>query len=171
MDQISLGEDDIGIGQNDEIISLVPIDTIRTDIVSSRREKPIFQVNFPIKKARLDMTRSSIILESRANEQYIIDIDTGESVIFPQTTGIESVVYHRSAWKIRMGDTLYEYRMNTWQKSIRFTDFIDLSPRWRIGYIGATDSEKRSIRNITSSESQILLLDRKNGREKTLRIG
>lgn len=56
-------------------------------------------------------------------------------------------------------------------KNPRFTDYIDISPSLRIGYIAASDTEKLTLQNLKNDTSYIVSLDRDTGISKVLKTG
>jgi hypothetical protein len=70
------------------------------------------------------------------------------------------VEYKNDIWKIKTERALYEKINDTWQENPRFTDYIDISRRYRIGYIDASDTVKLSLSNLPPGISVFILLDR-----------
>ena len=149
----------IGKNQNGDLISL------RTDIsgwmslYNSKKEGSFFQSAFAIQSARLDASRNYVILRSPNEDQYIVSLDEKRNTIFPLREEIDMISFEE-VWKVRTKSDLYEYLWSTWQKNPRFTDYIDISSRYRIGYIDRSDTVKLSLGNLPLWESLFILLDR-----------
>jgi hypothetical protein len=67
-------------------------------------------------------------------------------IIFPFRETILLVSYE-TTWKVLTTSGAYELRFDTWQKNPRFTDIIDISDRYRIGYISREDEGKLTLQN------------------------
>lgn len=50
----------------------------------------------------------------------------------------------------------------------RFTDYIDITDRYRIGYISKDDTEKLELSNFPTNESVFIRVDRDTGRSKVI---
>lgn len=159
----------IWVSIDDAIITLERTSTGNV-IVSSQKNAPIFFTLSSVKSTSLDLSRTCVILSSIANDRYLIDISTGENIVFPFSENIKLVSYlGENLWKVRTEDRLYEYDGNSWSENLRFTDYIDISSRYRIGYIDANDQQKMSLSNLDSSESLLLFLDRKTGESRIVK--
>ncbi len=126
------------------------------------RVSPLVTTSLPILSGKIDASRTYAILRGSTDEQHIYSLeDKRESIVFPYPEEIDIVTYS-TYWKVRTKSTLYEYIWGNWIENIRFTDFIDISPRYRIGYIDTSDTRKLSLQNLPLDNSLFLLLDRKS---------
>ncbi len=160
----------IGTSQAGEDIRMEKSATGMIWFFLSWSEVPFFSTHATIASVQIDRTHSSLIIDTMTREKYIVDIYTGESMLYDRGDDILSAVMSYS-WKIRTNNELYEHTGDTWQKNMRFTDYIDISPRWRIGYIDAWDTPIHAVQNISPQESLLILLDRKTGVQKILKKG
>jgi hypothetical protein len=81
-----------------------------------------------------------------------------------------SIVHNEKLWKVRTEKSVYEYT-GVWKKNLRFSDYIDIDSRYRIGYISRQEREKLALQNLPLEESYLILLDRKNARTTILTKG
>lgn len=58
-----------------------------------------------------------------------------------------------------------------WIENPRFTDYIDLNARYRIGYIAKTDTEKLELSNYPKGESVLIRVDREIGTSSVIARG
>ncbi len=65
--------------------------------------------------------------------------------------------------KVRTKNNVYFQSQENWIENPRFTDYIDISPRYRIGYIASNDSEKLELSNYPKGESVLVRVDRETG--------
>ena len=95
-----------------------------------------------------DLSHEYILIQS----QDVINIvakDFSREVEFPRSLGTPFIVtWYDGKWKVRTQDRVYENIGQDWEKNMRFTDYIDLTPYDRLGYIDASDSEHLSLGNL-----------------------
>ncbi len=89
-------------------------------------------------------------------------------MIFPYEETID-IVSFSDRWKVRTTLSVYELSDDIWKKNLRFTDYIDISSRYRIGYIDIRDQEKLSLANLPLENSLFILLDRSNGETRIIK--
>lgn len=97
-------------------------------------------------------------------------MDGRKSIIFPYNETV-TLVNSDNFWKIRTKKNVYTFENGDWRKNPRFTDYIDISPSLRIGYIAASDTEKIALQNLKQDTSYIISLDRDTGTSKILKTG
>lgn len=117
---------------------------------------------FPIFSGKLDASKEFFILQKSKNEQDILSIHLSESMNFPFSEPIK-MVDHTDLWKVTTDRSVYTFDGNTWTKNPRFSDFIDLDQTHRIGYIRASDVDKKSLGNYKQNGGIFVLLDRTDG--------
>lgn len=132
---------------------------------------PLFSLPFVPKKAILDISGKFLILERDLNNQFLISLDGSISANFPYSEDVKIIQYSDNTWKILTTNWVFIQSSFGWEENPRFRDYIDLSPQYRLGYLAAADREKKSLQNIESSESLLLLLDRKSTTIHTLEKG
>ncbi len=132
---------------------------------------PLFTIPFLTKSAWIDLSQKFLILERSSLDRFLVSLDGSVSIDFPYSWEIKIINYSDNEWKILTSEGLYTYSSFGWEKNIRFWDYIDLSPQYRLGYISASDNEKKSLQNIKESLSLFLLLDRKSTKVRTLEKG
>ncbi len=130
-----------------------------TGLYIGERTRPNFIFSLPIRTARLDASRDYLIVQWERSEQYIFSLDWHHKMIFPYEEDIEIITFNET-WKVRTNSDVYELSNDVWKKHLRFTDYIDISPRYRIGYIDKFDKEKLSLANLPLEDSLFILLDR-----------
>lgn len=127
-----------------------------------------FVFSLPVLLAKLDASRSFLIIQSEKSEQYIFSLDGQNKTIFPYEMPIDIVSFD-NIWKIQTQNDVYEWQDDAWKKNLRFTDYYDISSRYRIGYIDQSDKEKLSLANFPLEDSLFILLDRTNGESKIIK--
>jgi hypothetical protein len=132
------------------------------------KNNPNFSFSVPFQSLFLDRTKNYLIVESQRSEQYIYSLDGQNKIIFPFSERIE-IVSQLPNWKIRTINDIYEYSEGTWKKNPRFTDYIDISSRYRIGYIDKKDQKKLSLQNLPLDESLFFLVDRTSTSSKIIK--
>ena len=116
---------------------------------------------------KLDASKEFFILNKGQNTQDILSINLLESMNFPFSETIE-MVDHTDEWKVTTDTSVYTFDGNTWTKNPRFSDFIDIDPVHRIGYIRASDVDKKSLGNYKQNGGILVLLDRTNGNSQVV---
>jgi hypothetical protein len=132
----------------------------KSGIYIGERDRPNFTIDALLGSFRLDETRNFLLARNERQEQYVFSLDGIYSTIFPYNELIEAVTLDKNIWKIKTNNSLYEKISDIWRENPRFTDYTDLSSRYRIGYIDATDSEKLSLGNFPLGISVFVLIDR-----------
>jgi len=83
-------------------------------------------------------------------------------VPFPENE-ILSVSLLGNEWKIKTKSSVYSLFRDSMIENPRFTDFVDISSQYRIGYIDKNDTKRRMLANLTDDSSFLVLLDRYSG--------
>lgn len=161
-------ENRIGYSQGWKIVFLKRESVNTTGLYIGDRSRPNFVFSLPVLSAKLDASRSFLIIQSEKSQQYILSLDGQHKTIFPYQESIDIVSFSDS-WKVRTQNSIYEWQEDTWKKNLRFTDYIDISPRYRIGYIDQSDKEKLSLANLSSENSLFILLDRTNAETRIIK--
>ena len=139
-----------------------------TGLYIGERSRPNFVFSLPVRSARLDASRSYLIVQWERSEQYIFSLDWQNKVIFPYEEPIE-IISFSDTWKVRTTSSIYELSNDLWKKNLRFTDYIDISSRYRIGYIDIRDPDKLALANLPPKNSLFILLDRTNTETKIIK--
>jgi hypothetical protein len=71
--------------------------------------------------------------------------------------------------KIRTKTSVFTFDGQNLIENPRFTDFVDLSPTLRLGYIDKNDRQKLALGNFGTDVSVLVLLDRSTGTSTLLR--
>lgn len=118
----------------------------------------------------LDLSRQYIIMGRDTSDQYIVSLDGQDSRVFDIPEKIQIVDL---SWNSRVltVDGVYELIAGKWKKNPRFTDYIDLSPTRRLGYIDKNDILKLSLQNLSPWVSVIQLIERDTGKSTIIKIG
>jgi hypothetical protein len=105
--------------------------------------------------------------------QEIYSLDGEKAQIFPSGERVEIVTFDpvRPSWKVRTESSLYIFEYGRWSKNPRFTDYIDISPRYRLGYIDVRDRAKLVLQSLPTDAPVFLLLDRESNKASTLKSG
>ncbi len=111
----------------------------------------------------LDRSRQFFIVPMTERGQYIISWDGLRTEIFPYTDRILSVIYSWEWLKIRTNTNIYIKNEDRWIVNPRFTDYIDITDQYRIGYISKDDTEKLELSNFPTNESVFIRVDRDTG--------
>ncbi len=108
----------------------------------------------------LDASREFLISPNSQTHQLLFRLTgTEPGIVFPTLDTI-IMVTNDEVWKVRTEDALYEYIGKEWKKNPRFTDYINLNNRYRLGYISDTQWEKLQLQNFPKDDSILILLDR-----------
>ena len=158
----------IGKDQSGDTLSLKTDISGWLGLYTSGKENPSFQITSSITSSKLDASRGYVILQWAYRDQYIVSTDGQRNTIFPFSEEIDMVSFEE-VWKVRTKSDLYEYIGSTWQRNPRFTDYVDISSRYRIGYIDRSDTTKLSLQNLPSWESIFILLDRTGTETKIIK--
>ncbi len=133
-------------------IGIVTLDTFNS----------LLSLPFSFLSGKIDGSKDFFILKKSENEQEILSINLLESMNFPFPDDIE-MIDHTDAWKVQTDRSVYTFDGNAWAKNTRFSDFIDIDPVYRMGYIRADDTDKKSLGNYKQNGGIFVLLDRMNG--------
>jgi hypothetical protein len=112
---------------------------------------------------RLDETGEYFLVSYSSGETTILKRDLSTEFIIHSRTPIRSITGFPNEWKIRMMDTVFEYDGEKLRENQRFTDYIDLDSRYRLGYIAPQDTEKLQLSNLPIGNWVLVLLDRTHG--------
>ena len=123
---------------------------------------PVFSLPFLPSRASFDASLSSIIIEKQNREISLISLYGTKSIHFPLKE-TPDIIISEPTWKVRTADGVSTYEGDTWQKNPRYTDYLDIDARYRIGYIDRSDTERQALANIASPTSLFFLLDRETG--------
>ena len=134
-----------------------------TDIgaLSLENFSPLLSLDFPIISWKLESSKRFFILKKSENEQDIVSINLSESIIFPYPEDIK-LIDHTGIWRVVTDTSVYVFEWDSWVKNPRFSDFIDIDPNYRIGYISENDTIKKELGNFTQKWGIFVLLDRRN---------
>jgi hypothetical protein len=133
--------------------------------------RPMRQISNDIKNVSLDDSGEFIILDSTIST-VAISKDFKNEVEIPQSLGIPILVsFFNDKWKISTPLWVFQEVDLQWEKNMRFTDFIDISPYIRIWYIAADDKERLSLSNLPLGEWVFVSLDRKTWKNYILKNG
>jgi hypothetical protein len=97
---------------------------------------------------RLDETGEYFLVSYSSGETTILKRDLSTEFIIHSRTPIRSIAGFPNEWKIRTMDTVFEYDGEKLRENPRFTDYIDLDSRYRLGYIAPQDTEKLQLSNL-----------------------
>lgn len=129
-----------------------------------------YALSWKPKALYLDAIGGSLVVEW-ANKAIIYATDTHDQleVESPLWT-IISASFGKNP-RVRTSQKVYD--IISWKavENIRFTDYIDLSPEVRIGYIDASDVTKLALSNFPPNISVLVRLDRRDGNTTVLRTG
>lgn len=142
-------------------------------IINNNQFLTLFRSQKSLESAYLDETRSFVIVPDSAAKQAIYSLDgRNQGTVFPNLEKILMVTTTDwLEWKVQTEQALYESEGWFWKKNIRFTDFIDLGPRYRLAFLRKTQKEKFELQNIAVGTSLIVLLDRVSNEMTILRKG
>lgn len=138
------------------------VDQIMVGKISGDTISRIWTLPWVPVRAFLDQSRSSSIFEKKDSSKLITSLDWKKSASFPSGEDILFASYNDS-WMVRTSWWVYERESDLWIKNPRFTDMIDMSDRYRIGYIDQHDEKKLSLAWFPWGQSIIFLVDRMTG--------
>ncbi|GAB0174768.1 MAG: hypothetical protein HHAS10_06470 [Candidatus Altimarinota bacterium] len=140
---------------------------------SSGKFIPVYRSKESLLGAYIDLTRSFVIVPNNtAGQQYIYSLESPNfSTKFPYPERIISVAEIDGFLKLQTVNGLYENRGGEWKKNLRFTDYIDYTSRYRIGFISKKAIEKLQIQNIEGDMSVLVLYDREENTINILKRG
>jgi hypothetical protein len=123
--------------------------------------RPIMELSGDVKDIGIDNSSQFIILQKSALTQ-ILSIDFVSEVDFPLQYGIPKyITFQEGIWKVQSPSWLYERDISgKWERNMRFSDYIDITPDHRLGYISASDTQLLSVNNLPSWKGVFVLLDR-----------
>jgi hypothetical protein len=116
-------------------------------------------------QVRLDINREYILIGNPLDafsEIYDSEWTLLTHVPFSQDD-IVSISVFGDEWKIKTKDSIYTYTDWILTENPRFTDFVDISSEYRVGYIDKNDKKRRMLANLTDDSSFLVLLDRYSG--------
>ncbi len=90
--------------------------------------------------------------------------------IFPYSENIE-IVDSADSWKVTTKQNVYTLEGDRWRENPRFTDYIDISPSTRIGYIDAKDRDKLILQNLPQGIPVIISVNRFTGKSEIMKTG
>lgn len=73
--------------------------------------------------------------------------------------------------KVRTKNNVYLESQEGWVQNPRFTDYVDIGSRYRIGYIAQSDTEKLELSNYPKGESVLIRVDRETGTSNIIARG
>jgi hypothetical protein len=121
----------------------------------------LFRSQKSLSNSYIESTRSFLIVPDAASKQALYPLDAVIPwVVFPNSERIITIVYDSNTWKVQTEKNLYELVNGIWKINPRFTDYIDIDSRYRLGYIKKSQSEKLKLQNFSQSNSIMVLLDR-----------
>lgn len=128
----------------------------------------IYELKDLASEGYLDQTKSVYIIPNGSTDTLIF-LETREVVVVPHIDTIllarkENTSLILTTKRGSMERVHTEFRGNP-----RYTDWIDLDTRYRLGYIDASDSTKLSLQNYPPNTGILILLDRSTGVSSILR--
>lgn len=140
-------------------------DTREVWIIKSWKFIGLFRSQSPLDSAYMDSTKSFLIVPDSSGKQSLYPLLwTEPGIVFPHPEKIRFVSMIENIWKVQAWDTLYEYVNANWKINPRFTDYIDLSSKYRLGFISKNQSKKLSLQNLDRDHSVLVLLDRSSNK-------
>ncbi len=123
--------------------------------------RPIMELSRDEKDIGIDGSSQFIILQKSALT-HILSTDFVSEVDFPLQYGIPKyVTFQEGIWKVQAPSWLYERDSSgKWEKNMRFSDYIDITPDHRLGYISASDTQLLTLNNLPSWNGVFVILDR-----------
>lgn len=130
-------------------------------VMNNGRFVSLFRSKKSLTNSYIESTRSFLIVPDAASKQALYPLDAVIPwVVFPNSERIITIVYDSNTWKVQTEKNLYELVNGIWKINPRFTDYIDIDSRYRLGYIKKSQSEKLKLQNFSQSNSIMVLLDR-----------
>jgi hypothetical protein len=158
----------VGIGNNNKIYALrkkwnqSQLGTIFPDKFVPMRTLPTW-----IDRMKIDLTGKFFVAPLRDGWASIFALDMSREIEIPILP--YSVVFMNNIWKMQTQWGVYIFDGEGMQENPRFTDFLDISPSKRLGYIAANDTNRLSLSNFAPWESVLVLLDRTNGQNYVIK--
>jgi hypothetical protein len=141
-------------------------------VINNGRFVMLFRSQKNLVNAYIESTRSFLIVPDVSSKQSIYALDQSvPGIVFPNSEKILLVTSRNGEWKVQTEKNLYEYRNGVWKTNQRFTDFIDITSRYRVAYISKLQSEKLSLQNFPTKSSLIVLLDREENTTTIMKSG
>lgn len=141
-------------------------------ILSPERFVPYKTYQYPINIARLDLSRTFVLVSMSQGTTTIFSTDLRQETEL--ALPIDEIVAIRGGVKlnIRTRTAVYDIKSGIPEENIRFSDYIDISPEIRIGYIDKSDTKKLSLSNYEPGKSVIVRTSLSNSEPPhTLRTG
>ena len=116
-------------------------------------------------QVRLDMNPKYILIGNPLDafsEIYDTEWTLLTHIPFSQDD-ILSVSVLGDEWKIKTKNSIYTSTDGILTENPRFTDFVDISSQYRVGYIDKNDKKRINLSNLTDDSSFLVLLDRYSG--------
>jgi hypothetical protein len=126
----------------------------------------IKSLSLGIQSIRLDASGDFFIIDSRT----ILARNLEDESSLPDTLiDPVSILRIETGYKVTTRTGVWTSDGDAWTENPRYSDYLDISPTERIGYIRSTDTARLSIANLPSGVSVLSLLDRSTGRSIPLR--
>lgn len=150
----------IGTASNGKIYSIAPFWSNETGVFVNNASNPLFTLARIATRAGFDRSQRYLYYQSWEGIIYLSTLDGRDTIDFPSLSPPTIIEKTWDEWKVRTQDGVYTSLGNGWKKNPRFTDYIDISPRYRIGYIDRNDSAKLELQNLALQGSVFVLIDR-----------
>jgi hypothetical protein len=156
------------IGTVDDVIYLMNTTPVGTEIVQKSGGTYTRLYTIPAsEKVYIDGSKKYIVAVHTDTQDYI-DIRSGMIYIYPYTYPI--VVVHTPT-SIYTASGHYVLGGGAWYIDPLFSDAIDISPQYRIGYIAGTDTQRRALLDRDTAGDTLVLLDRYTGKKYIRKTG
>jgi hypothetical protein len=109
---------------------------------------PLKSFSSPPQEIHLDETGEYFLLSYSSGETNILKRDLSEEFVVSTQSPIRSITGYPNQWKVRTLYAVYDYDGEKLRENPRFTDYIDLDTRYRLGYIDAQDVQKLQLSNL-----------------------
>lgn len=129
----------------------------------------IFLLPSEPKQASLDTTGNFFLFDLGNGQSSIFSLDGKKNIVFSEEGKVLSVQAEWDSWIVATQSWLYEFVSDSWRKNPRFTQYVDLSEKYRLGYIDEKDQQKLQLSNFPTNQSLLILLDRSTGKSEVVR--
>lgn len=119
--------------------------------------RPLMQLSPDILSVMLDKTGEFFVLTYKTQVTRVIKRDLSIQKDVPIVWVIAVAMLWDGDLKVLTDDGVFFVQWEKLRENVRFTDFIDISRAYRIGYIDRWDTKKLSLSNLSLESTWILL--------------
>ncbi len=160
----------IGAISSNRVYALQKDDTSeKIGLLTMNQFIPLFESPSPSQRTSFDFWKTFFLTES--TQTTIAQSLDGLTRIEIPRLWIQTVVPLERWWKIATSSWVFLFDDGVLSANPRFTDFLDITPTDRIGYIASTDTEKLQLWNFQPGISVLVRLNRSTGEVSILEQG